>query len=490
MNLEINTKATGQYRAQVLNSNGSVASDTGFQNNLILDQGLDGLTGMTWGEVMDYACIGTGNTPTKDTTASSASQTNTTVTRTAGAYDFSASDVGKLIHWTDGSEAKITAFISATEVTVAEDQTVVAQSFDLYRVNQVGLDAEVSRTNNYLSGSRSSIAGIDGVIRYESTYDFPVESTMETYREGAVSEVSTAGNNIFSRFVFDTPVEVDAGQQLRLTYQLSVDVGGLHEFNEIDLEPNFTGWPVTYTATNITSTATDFTVQTNRDHHYTAGEKVVISGTTSYDGEWTIVSVPSTDTFLITSALNPPTETTGNVVGRLVAEHGFARKAVHRGFNASTGASQAGVTSSSSARAFLEPELEDVSAIFASDPSSSFDELPIWDLDGDMQDTPRTSSYSSITGAAGGITGAQGPESAVAQPYVPGSFERVSTITFSPARGNDTRWQYLIFGGYYNSSTNRILGLQYYIKFTDRQRKDDTHALTLTITRKWGRAIS
>lgn len=100
------------------------------QRNIIVDVGVDDVLGTaaTGGSpIRDqlFTCkAGTGTTPTKDITSSSYSQTGTTVTRQGGSFAFTSGMVGRRIVFSDGQQAKITAFTNATTVTVDTSQTV------------------------------------------------------------------------------------------------------------------------------------------------------------------------------------------------------------------------------------------------------------------------------------------------------------------------------------------------------------------------------
>lgn len=65
--------------------------------------------------------------------AVTAEQSGTLVT--ASAAFFEAEDVGRAIVWADGSNARITAYNSATSVTVDKTQTVAAQVFERWRTD-------------------------------------------------------------------------------------------------------------------------------------------------------------------------------------------------------------------------------------------------------------------------------------------------------------------------------------------------------------------
>lgn len=95
------------------------------QNNIITDVGVTRFcTGGDYGSFLSICYAGTGTTPTKDLTSSSYSQTGTTVTRQGGSFAFTSGMVGRRIVFSDGQQAKITAYTNATTVTVDRSQTV------------------------------------------------------------------------------------------------------------------------------------------------------------------------------------------------------------------------------------------------------------------------------------------------------------------------------------------------------------------------------
>lgn len=237
--------AEGFVRPQVVDSaTGEVVRDYGWQRNLHLDQGLNGVASRAWCDNFLCAAAGTGTVPTKDDSGSTTlTQSGTTVTSSvgffsnassAGAGAGNAGDVGKLIKWDSGAQAKITAYVSTTQVTVDRSQSVSAGEATLYRVNQTRLADSGNNTTELVRADMSDLltgAGNCGstrtgnVLASRRTWDFPAESGSVTYTEVGFSHVAAdAGSDLFSRILLTTPVDLIAGQQLRLSYELRLTI--------------------------------------------------------------------------------------------------------------------------------------------------------------------------------------------------------------------------------------------------------------------------
>lgn len=349
----------GRFRAFVVDAKTKkVVRSTPWQKNLILDSGLDRLATEQIGDQMQYCVAGTGNTPTKDLADGTYSQTGTTVTRVTGTRDFISGDVGKLIKWTTGEEAKITAFTNATTVTVNKTQTVAAAAIVcLYRVNQTGLTTEVKRSNTYpqftdpddgLTARAVTVNKTTATIKFKQHYDFSAETSNVNYTEIGVSSQSGAGANLFSRMLLAGVVTVEDGQQLRIKYELTVKIYGALASEQPTLTGGITGWPRPYSVSGIVSTGSNFTVTLTENHHYLAGGKInllnvkkprtaitaassnpttitltaaghgkapgdtiIVESMTpsAYNGEFVVDTVPDANTVTIASVLNPGTGT-------------------------------------------------------------------------------------------------------------------------------------------------------------------------------------
>jgi len=212
-----------EFETFIINPDGSEYQVGKKQKNLLLDTGLDKIgagTGVC--ACFSNAAVGTGTNPVlKDSGSITGSQTTTTVTASAGI--FAAGDVGALLKFDSGQEVYITAFTSSTVVTVNVSQSVASSLFTIWYVNQTGLQTETKRTNTYGSGStdNQSTFSVD-TWTHQRVFIFAAEVGSVTYQEIGWSDSNTSGANLFGRALFLSPPSLSAGQQLKVTMQLSV----------------------------------------------------------------------------------------------------------------------------------------------------------------------------------------------------------------------------------------------------------------------------
>ncbi|MFN0130797.1 MAG: hypothetical protein ACKV19_29390 [Verrucomicrobiales bacterium] len=330
---------------------------------------------IAWRECMVYGVAGTGTTDTREAITGDYNQSGTTVTRTSGARDFTAADVGKLIKFGSGEESKISAFSSATVVTVVETRTVTTTSITLYHVNQARLTTETKRSNTYPTftfddGTASQTTILDAVnakITLRRTYDFTAEvgsvtiaeigvannnatsvpagtfsqtgvtvtrtSGAGTFSAGDVGKLLVYGTGqvgviasyvsttsvtldrsqsvgattialeapLFSRIKLASPIALLVDQQLRFTYNLTLQVAGVPGVTQSTVEGDSTGWPVLYNVSNITTNGAKMVVTTSAAHHFAVGSKVNLSGTVMPRTAITAASSTVSD-FTITAA--------------------------------------------------------------------------------------------------------------------------------------------------------------------------------------------
>lgn len=267
---------------------GRVVQERPWQNNLILDQGLNNYATRSWAELMSFCAAGNGITSTKQVVTGTGSQSGTTVTLSGSAYSFVSGDVGSWVKWTSGEEAKITAFTNGTTVTVDRTQTVAAGTCCLYRCGQVGLSSEVKRTSvanatfhpEFILGdgtrSQATIADdVAGTVKLRRTYDHTAEVADTNYTEIGISHSNSAGNNLFSRVYLNGTVTVLNGQQLRVQYELTVTIP--YSITRPTINLPISGWPYPYTISSITSTGSNFTITTSVAHHHIAGDSVALT---------------------------------------------------------------------------------------------------------------------------------------------------------------------------------------------------------------------
>lgn len=296
----------GRMQAHVVNRKGHVIKTLPWQDNLILDQGMDYYANNSWGSLMLYCVAGTGTTPTRDLIDGTVGQSGTTATLTGGTFVFAVGDVGKWIGWAGGQQAKITAYVSTTQVTVDRSQTVSTAAATLYRANQTGLATEVKRSNTYpaytyTDGRQAQVTygtAASGILTLRRTYDFTAEVGSVNYTEIGISPVATVASNLFARILLAGTVTVTSGQQLRITYELAVTCSGYNRPTQT--LTSSTGWPYTYNISSITGNGTTFTVTTSASHHYIAGGSITIAGAKRTRTTITVATSNSTD-FTITA---------------------------------------------------------------------------------------------------------------------------------------------------------------------------------------------
>jgi len=215
-------RAHGRVKCQVV-ENGCVVVDHPWQDNLILDTGLDFVFSRAWASTFLYCAAGTGATDTSRASgADTASWAGTTVTLDgAPSFAFVAGDVGDRIVFNSGEEAKIVSRTSAVEVEVDAANAVGTTQFSVYYTAQTGLVSEAKATNTYLTGvGNCGSSRVTDTITHKRTFDFTAEIAPVNYTE--IGLRPAVGGNLFSRIKLAGPVAVGVAQQLRVVYTLDV----------------------------------------------------------------------------------------------------------------------------------------------------------------------------------------------------------------------------------------------------------------------------
>lgn len=423
-------------------------ADYGWKDNVILDQGLDRISDNSWASNLAYLAQGT------DTTPAATSQT--------------------------GLVAE----------TGARSNTYPSGAFgDGYSLQDMILDPS------------------NAIATMRRTIDGPVFPSGANLNEFGLSHTGTASTNLFNRVVSPSTVVIPNGGQPRITYELSIQVPGIPALQTTETA-GATGWPIEYTITDITSTPTYFTVTVNEDHHYEIGGKVNIDGTTNYDGEWTIDSIPSSATIRILDTSNFATESSGTV------KNNVRRKfvAVKYGFNSHINLSSVTNPSGTSLGRYFGNNSNNN----GSSDSGTSTECNIYD--GNWRNTSgrlglniintklvnpptnfpshwvATSAYH-LGGTQSGRT-SMGETSNSASPsdssgyyvsgqsYTNGTFYRDYIFTFGASIKNFSNINAIMIGQGAASASPCAPG---YILFEELQRKKNTHTLSITIRRTWGR---
>lgn len=216
---------TKQFNAET----GKLVSESPIQTNLVMDGGLNALARSTNATYPAEAtgCCRVGSGSTSDKIASGAitfTQAGTTLTASAGF--FTAGMVGMLFKWGTGSggnEIYITAYTSATQVTVGTSATVA--------VPEVGVVWNVIRTTLetllYSSSTYENISGSNGTtitgaaVTHKRTYNFPVQVAPYNVNEVGYFRANT-GTTIFGRVVLSATEVVAPTNFLQVVIEFDV----------------------------------------------------------------------------------------------------------------------------------------------------------------------------------------------------------------------------------------------------------------------------
>ena len=197
---------------------------------MITDVGLDAIGNThAWLAAINYCALGTGNNNNRrDTSPVTVSQSGTTLTA-SGSF-FLSTDVGALFKFGTGSsglEVYVTAYISATQVTVNISSTQAAQVGTLWFVDQTGLQTQViAPFNSTYFGDVASFNNTGGIATTTLTRHFlsPIFGSSHTIQE--LGWFATNGVNPLEMFgralVGGTGDSVLAGQQYEVICELSI----------------------------------------------------------------------------------------------------------------------------------------------------------------------------------------------------------------------------------------------------------------------------
>lgn len=321
---------------------------------------------------------------------------------------------------------------------------------------QTGLDNEIARTDNYLTGIgnsytfRTDTGTTPALITHRRTFDFP-EGTLDSSTDGDYQEVGfswsgTTGTNLFSRALIKdeqgnpVAVTVDSDQILRIIYNL-----------QIDCSPAEAGT----TPTGITDSFDIANIGTINGKH------------------------------LLQVCSNDDTDAEGNIVVSLYRDSPFGI------VNKTSGSTSLGSDDAMSASQSLEPSRDYVEGsgnslvILSSsntDIPSGFSEV--------FSDSSKMYSdgYNLAKYTQAGESGRGGDYHSpmTVDEYTSGTFSVTKTVTIPVSEAN-YEWSSLLIRG---SSRNdeEIVFYRFDIDDTSRFTKEDTHTLTISLVFSWGRA--
>jgi hypothetical protein len=237
-------KAKGRYKCRVMDAAGRpVYEDREWRPNLILDSGFAKIAHMPWACTFQWCVAGTGTRPVKNVTNTTASQSGTSVSIGTGDYLFTPDDVGRIVYWpADNKQARIVSVGSdGGTATVDVSQAVSASDFVIFDVKQTSLDRPYSMNMGYETGEGLCGYAVSGTtVRMYRTFNFYMELTPVLITELGFLE-APASLELFSRVLLTTPLYLNAGQYLQVSYELSVT---LEPSTPVTKTPVIDGWPI------------------------------------------------------------------------------------------------------------------------------------------------------------------------------------------------------------------------------------------------------
>jgi hypothetical protein len=255
----MNYGLSGRYKVMVIDAKTKriKRQDRKWHNNLIMNSGMDKIATALLCDCFTHAIAGSDPTPgnrvsSLEGTSATGSASNGAVVLSGGTMLFNLVsptwDLNNIIKWDNtGIEGRLDAVAGATNATILP-WPVASQSgtFVIYRTNLTKLGTEIVRTNNYLPVSPwCGTTAVGNLLIHQRTWDFPAETSTKTYLEMGVGWNGTLNDpSVFARFLLSSVTVVNAGEQLRLIYQLRVV---MDPYDDTTKTAAVTGWATTLT---------------------------------------------------------------------------------------------------------------------------------------------------------------------------------------------------------------------------------------------------
>jgi hypothetical protein len=251
---------SGRYKIAIINAKTKRVrwQQRKWQHNLIMNNGMNKIASSLLCDCFTYAIAGTGTT-TGDEVSADYGTTATgdvagNVALVGGTFVFDTvlpGDQGNIIKWNStGFEGRIVSMSDTTHAVISPlPSAPQSGNFVLYRTNFNILDNETVRTNNYVPvAPYCGTTLIGNMLVHQRTWDFPEEVGTINYTEMGVGWTGTLndtsdplGGSVFARFLLHSVTALNAGEQLRLTYQLRVV---LEPYASLAKTASITGWPL------------------------------------------------------------------------------------------------------------------------------------------------------------------------------------------------------------------------------------------------------
>ena len=227
MNLAVpHQTAAVHYTLEVIEKDGSARLAQPRKRNLILDCGLNaiGANSTEWKDCCFRVACGTSTAPTKrDSGTITFTRVGNTVVSSA-AFFAGAADIGRLIKFDSGEEMYVISDDSTTSVIVDKSGNLPASEGTVWYVEQTGLFEEIDRVNSVPLGA-SYFAGA-WTHGWQATFNTVDEVTV--IREiGWIMGEASSGTFFGRDLLAGEGVALLPGQQLRVTVELSIQIGPL-----------------------------------------------------------------------------------------------------------------------------------------------------------------------------------------------------------------------------------------------------------------------
>lgn len=229
--MQLHQSAQLRYKIEPIHK-GKVQKKRWSKFHMITDAGLDKVASQLWLTCVNVPILGEGVSPTavrRDSGAVTFTQAGTTLTASAGF--FTAADVGRLFKWgtgTAGNEIYITAYTSATVVTVGTSATVSTPDIGtIWYVNTAALQTPVTGltwSTNADGAENFSTAVPSGdtvTVTNQKTFYSTAFASNKTISEIAFSDSNTNAN-VFDRDLVTPTVGMLTGDQAKVTMQLII----------------------------------------------------------------------------------------------------------------------------------------------------------------------------------------------------------------------------------------------------------------------------
>lgn len=290
----------------MLGPDGELVRSYPWQDNLILDQGLDKVASVLYNQLFAACCCGTGTQVTNRNPNTTATVAGTALSAAAAA--FSNADLDASVVFSTGQRFKITAYIDPQHVTLFTSGTITtATAFTVQYTNQATLGNEMKRTVNCSQVPGANFSDVEpAAITLQRTFLFTPEVAAITYTEIGLSDQTVAGPNLFSRILLAQPVsllgpesEIPSGQALQVTYQLIInfDFGsgpGIFVPGNTSATIGITNLPIVFSIWQYAASATQpnhLAVNVTGNVPVIIGEDLILSGSSyaAYNGTWQIL---------------------------------------------------------------------------------------------------------------------------------------------------------------------------------------------------------